>query len=128
MSNNSNTNETLEAQIMRVHNEMLDSGEVKKKIIDGEECYALTMEGGKPVAKMVKKDKKKSRTAAAHKAWATRRKATEVKFKPIKTTTKAAQVNVDIDKLKRACAGQRAAITRKLNIAKKALHTNKIGK
>jgi hypothetical protein len=130
-----NNNETFEEQVMRVLNEMIESGEAKKKIVNGEEYFALTTDKtGKPCVKMVKKCNqkctKKSRTAAAHKAWETRRKAksVEVKFKPIKTTMKAAQVNVDIAKLKRSCAGQRAAITRKLNMAKKALQTSKHAK
>ena len=123
-SSKNNNNEALETQVMRVLNDMVNAGEAKKKIVNGEEYFTLT------TTKPAKKYNKDVRTAAAHKAWVTRRKTktTEVKFKPAKTTTKAAAVNLDILKLKRQCAGQRAAITRKLNLAKKSLHTTKIGK
>jgi hypothetical protein len=97
--NNITNEETHEQQVMRVVREMVVSGELVKSVDEnGEPLYSLP-EKAKPMDEIFRK-----RSAAAHKAWATRRlleaghtntakpkmkKACGVKHKPCKAATTA---------------------------------------
>ena len=125
-SKNININETHEQQVMRVVREMVASGELETKIINGEEKFGLSAACN---------DKQAGRSLAAKKAWATRKrsagvknndaciKTSSVKFKPrnceakVKTTC-AAVNNGSTKKVDRVAAAHKAVATRRSNALK----------
>ena len=109
---NNNATESFENQVIRVLNEMVRTGEIMTKIVDGEIFYSKTLDGHSSATQ----DRKTTHSLAAKKAVNTR------KMNMLKNTGKIALKPAVVDKAKkRADAANKAWVTRRAMAAKEQL-------
>jgi len=101
-------NETFENQVARVLNEMVASGEIEAKIENGQTYYRKASKPKQTMHVKLKVNKFKKRSAAAKKAWVTRR---------AKTTKAVGSVNITIT-TQASERAKKAWVTRRLKAVK----------